>query len=92
MAGTVWLVAELDMDDVLYIVGSLCGFLAMLAVVGCFLVVLRKRGRQPDMAYDSPAWPPDYSTGVPPSPTNPERSATLAQNLESSDALSEEEK
>ena len=49
--------AALKMDDVLYIVGSLCVGLAFLALSVMFYIVLRRRGSEPSRAYERPALP-----------------------------------
>ena len=53
--------AALKMDDVLYIVGSLCVGLALLALAIMFYVVLRRRGSEPGLVYQRPALPSPMS-------------------------------
>ena len=57
MAQKTTTLAALKMDDVLYIVGSLCTGLACLALFIMFYILLRKRGSEPSPAYERPAMP-----------------------------------
>ena len=66
-------------EDIYFIVGSLCGAIALLVLVVALLILLKRRGSAPSRAYEEPAMPPMDFDSAPAAPSvlssDPQRSS-----------------
>lgn len=88
MFNQAWTIAVLKVDDVISIILSLCGGMALLGIILASIVVLRKRGSTPTPPLPVPAAPPPRAD-PPIAPVAPSSEVVSAEASEPNDASDE---